>query len=140
MLDPFQAAIKSAAHGLTAQSTRMRVVAENLANAQSTGPTPGSDPYQRKLLTFGTVMDSETGAGLVSPDGVSRDFAPFRMEYKPGHPAADERGFVKLPNVDILIETADMREASRSYAANLQVIKQAREMVSLTLDLLKVTS
>lgn len=140
MFDSIQATIKTAAHGLMAQSTRMRVVSENLANAQSTGQTPGSDPYRRKLVSFRGVLDEESGADLVRAEQVSRDQAPFHIEYKPGHPAADEQGYVKLPNVDILIETADMREASRSYAANLQVIKQAREMVSMTLDLLKVSS
>ncbi len=140
MFDAIQATLKAAAYGLTAQSTRMRVASENLANAQSTGQTPGSDPYQRKLVNFSGVLDQESGADLVTVDRITRDPSAFRTEYMPGHPAADNKGFVKLPNVDMLIETADMREASRSYAANLQVIKQAREMVSMTIDLLKVSS
>ena len=139
MFDALQATVKAAAAGLTAQSTRMRVASENLANSQSTGQTPGSDPYQRKLVNFRGTMDELSGADLVTVDRITRDKAPFRTEYKPGHPAADEQEYVKLPNVDMLVETADMREASRSYTANLQVIKQAREMVSMTIDLLKVS-
>ena len=138
MFDAIRETIMSASHGLSAQSARMRVVAENLANAQSTGSTPGAEPYQRKLTNFAEVMDDESGVSLVTIDRVTRDHSPFKVEYKPGHPAADEHGYVKLPNVDILIETADMREASRSYSANLQVIKQAREIASMTLDLLRV--
>lgn len=137
MIDPLQAAMKAAAYGLSAQSTRMRVLSENLANAQSTGKTPGSDPYQRKTITFQNVMDDELGVDLISTDQVGHDKTPFRTEYHPGHPAADENGNVKMPNVDMLVELADMREASRSYTANAQVIKQSREMVSMTIDLLK---
>ena len=139
MFDALQATVKAAAAGLTAQSTRMRVASENLANAQSTGDTPGSNPYQRKLVNFRGMLDEMSGADLVTVDRITRDNAPFRTEYKPGHPAADDNGYVKLPNVDMLVETADMREASRSYTANLQVIKQAREMVSMTIDLMKVS-
>ena len=140
MYDPFRAAVAAAAHGLFAQSTRMRVVSENLANSESTGSTPGADPYQRRVANFTDVLDEETGAEIVNVDRITRDVAPFRQEYTPGHPAADKDGYVKLPNVDVLIETADMREASRSYAANLQVIKQVRELVSMTIDLLRGTS
>lgn len=139
MSDPILAAIKSATYGLQAQSTRLRIASENLANAESVGATSGADPYQRKLVNFAGVLDDETGVELVQVGRVSRDAAPFKLDYRPGHPAADERGYVKMPNVDMLVETADMREASRSYSANLQVIKQAREMVSMTIDLLKAT-
>lgn len=139
MSDPIQAAIKSASFGLAAQSTRMRIASENLANAESVGATSGADPYQRKLVSFRGAADEETGGELVKVDRVTRDTAPFRMDYRPGHPAADSRGYVKMPNVDMLVESADMREASRSYSANLQVIKQAREMISMTIDLLKAT-
>lgn len=139
MFDPLQATVRAAAHGLTAQSTRMRIASENVANAQSTGTTPGADPYQRKLTSFKDVLDVVSGVDLVKVDRITRDKAPFRIEYKPGHPAADAQGYFKLPNVDLLVETADMREAMRSYSANLQVIKQAREMTSMTIDLLKVS-
>jgi len=140
MIDPLQVSLKIAASGLEVQSKRMRVVAENLANAQSTGRTPGADPYTRKTISFETEVDRVTGANLVRVESIERDRAPYRIEHAPGHPAADENGFVKLPNVNILVEMADMREANRSYEANLQVIKQAREMISMTIDLLRNSS
>ena len=115
----------------------MRVVTENLANANSTGPVPGSDPYARKTVTFKSEMERATGVALVKVDAVGKDDAPFRVEHDPSHPAADMDGMVKLPNVNVLIEMADMRETNRSYEANLQVIKQAREMISATIDLLR---
>lgn len=137
MIDPLGAALRIAGSGLEAQSARLRIAAENLANAQSTGTTPGADPYVRKTITFASELDRATGTPRVRVRGVGTDSAPFRVEHDPGHPAADAAGKVKLPNVDTLIETADMREANRSYQANLQVAKQARELFSLTLDLLK---
>ena len=115
----------------------MRVVSENLANAQSTGTTPGSDAYRRKTITFDNELDRVSGATMVRIAGIGTDRSDFRVEHNPSHPAADEAGYVKLPNVNMLVEMADMREASRSYEANLQVIKQAREMVSMTIDLLR---
>jgi flagellar basal-body rod protein FlgC len=137
MNDPLIAASRAAANGLFAQSTRMRVVSENIANAESTGKTAGADPYQRKTVTFESVADEESGSDLVEVQDVSKDQAPFRTEYMPGHPAADAKGNVKMPNVDMLTELADMREANRSYTANTQVIKQVREIVSMTIDLLR---
>ena len=137
MIDPLQSALKIAASALEAQSSRMRVVSENLANAESTGQTPGSDPYRRKTISFANEFDRASEASLVKIADIGVDRSPFRVEYDPGHPAADNAGFVKLPNVNMLVEMADMREANRSYEANLQVIKQAREMVSMTLDLLR---
>ncbi len=140
MIDPLQVSLKIAASGLQVQSKRLRVVSENLANAQSTGRTPGADPYTRKTISFETEVDRITGANFARIDSIERDRAPYRIEHDPGHPAADENGFVKLPNVNILVEMADMREANRSYEANLQVIKQAREMISMTIDLLRNSS
>lgn len=140
MSDPLLASAKAASHGLFAQSTRMRVLSENIANAESTGKTPGADPYQRKIVSFQSLMDDDAGVDLVDVDEIARDKAPFRTEYMPGHPAADDNGYVKLPNVDMLVELADMREASRSYTANTQVIKQVRELVSMTIDLLRPSS
>jgi flagellar basal-body rod protein FlgC len=137
MLDPLSATFRIAASGLEAQSTRMRVVAENLANAESTGSTPGGDPYRRKLVSFDNALDRAAGVDLVSVKRVSADQRPFRMSYDPSHPAADEKGYVKLPNVDTLVELADMKEANRSYQACLQVWRQARELHAMTLDLLK---
>ena len=139
-MDALTAALKVAASGLGAQSERLRVVSENLANAQSTGDTPGADPYRRKTISFrDMVNDGDTGDGvdMVGVDKIARDEAPFRTEYMPGHPAADDKGYVKMPNVDMLVELADMREASRAYTANTQVIKQVRELVSMTIDLLR---
>jgi flagellar basal-body rod protein FlgC len=129
--------MRTAASGLEAQSMRMRIVSENLANMESTGTTKGSDPYRRKLVTFEASLDRLSAAELVSANRIVRDEQPFRLEFQPGHPAANEAGYVKLPNVNMIVEAADMREANRSYEANLQVIKQAREMISMTIDLLK---
>jgi len=137
MIDPLQVSLKIAASGLEAQSKRVRIVSENLANAQSTGNTPGADPYTRKTISFETEVDRITGANLVRVESIDFDRSPYRIEHDPGHPAANASGYVKLPNVNMLVEMADMREANRSYEANLQVIKQAREMLSMTIDLLR---
>jgi flagellar basal-body rod protein FlgC len=137
MADPMQVAIKVAASGLQAQSRRMLVVSENLANANSSGNTPGADPYTRKTVSFESQLDQVTGAALVNASRVDTDSKPFRIEHDPSHPAADAYGNVKLPNVDSLVELADMRETNRSYEANLQVVKQARSMISMTIDLLR---
>jgi flagellar basal-body rod protein FlgC len=137
MLDSLQASMSVASSGLEAQSTRMRIVSENLANAGATGRTAGADPYQRKTVTFDAAMDRAAGAQLVKVKEVGVDRTPFRVEYEPGHPAADKAGYVKLPNVNMLIEMADMREVNRSYEANLQVVKQVRSMLGMTVDLLR---
>lgn len=137
MIDPLGSAAKIAAAGLHAQGTRLRVVSENLANAQSTGNTPGADPYARKTISFESVLDRNIEAASVRVKTIGTDSSAFRVEYDPGHPAADEDGNVKLPNVNALVEMADMREASRSYEANLQMMKQVRNMVSTTIDLLR---
>lgn len=137
MSDPMQVAILVAGSGLQAQSRRMTIVSENLANANSTGNTPGADPYARKTLSFESHLDDASGANLVRVGNVGTDQKPFRIEYDPRHPAADAEGNVKLPNVDMLVELADMRETNRSYEANLQVVKQARSMISMTIDLLR---
>jgi flagellar basal-body rod protein FlgC len=137
MADPMQVAIKVAASGLEAQSRRMLIVSENLANANSTGSTPGANPYTRQTVSFESALDDASGANLVQVDRVDIDNKPYRIEYDPSHPAADADGNVKLPNVDMLVELADMRETNRSYEANLQVIKQARSLISMTIDLLR---
>lgn len=138
MIDPLRLSSKIAASGLEAQSKRMRVVSENLANAQSTGNTPGADPYARKTITFAGEVDRDTGVNFARVEDIGQDDStPFRLELNPGHPAADENGYVKMPNVNMLIEMADMREAGRAYDANLQSVKQAREMISMTIDLLR---
>ncbi len=137
MLDPLLAAQRTAASGLQSQSMRLRVISENLANVESTGTTPGADAYRRKSVTFAQALDAASGAETVSVDRIIRDTTPFRLEMRPGHPAANPQGYVKLPNVNMVVEMADMREASRSYEANLQVIRQVREMVSMTIDMIK---
>jgi flagellar basal-body rod protein FlgC len=137
MLDSLQASLAIASSGLEAQSTRMRIVSENLANANSTGRTSGADPYQRKTVTFDAAMDRAAGAHLVKIKDLGVDRAPFRVDYDPGHPAADKAGYVKLPNVNMMIEMADMREVNRSYEANLQIVKQVRSMFGMTIDLLR---
>ena len=139
MSDPLQASLRIGASGLQAQSTRLRVVAENMANAHSTARTPGTDPYTRKVISFESEMDEAANASVVRVASVERDRAPFRVEHMPGHPAADAEGFVKLPSVDLVVEAADMREVNRSYEANIQAIRQAREMINMTLDMLRST-
>ena len=126
-----------AASGLQAQGTRLRVISENLANANSTSEVPGGDPYRRKTVTFAAELDKAIGAEEVKVKKVGTDSAPFRVIYEPSSPAADANGHVKLPNVNMLIELADMREAQRSYEANLQMIDQSRNMLMRTIDLLR---
>ncbi|ACK49008.1 flagellar basal-body rod protein FlgC [Methylocella silvestris BL2] len=140
MIDPLEASLRVAGSGLEAQSARLRIVSENLANAQSTGSTPGADPYARKTITFASELDRASGVDLVRVKGIGADKAPFRVEQDPGNPAADSKGFVKLPNVNVIMEMADMREANRSYEANLQIVKQTRELSSMTVDLLRSSS
>lgn len=139
-MDPLSTALRVAASGLEAQSTRLRIVSENMANAQTTGSTPGGDPYQRKTVEFVSQLDSLSSAAMVRVNGINRDSSEFSVEYDPGNSAADENGMVKLPNVNVLVEMADMREANRSYEANLQTVKQARELISMTIDLLRSSS
>ncbi len=136
-MDSLQIALHIAASGLQAQSTRLRVVSENIANAQSTGSTAGADPYARQTVSFESEMDRTLGANLVELKSVGFDSTPFKLERDPGNPAADENGMVKMPNVDVLVELADMREANRSYEANLQVAKQSADMLTTTISLMK---
>lgn len=140
MLDALQAALRVAGSGLAAQSARLRVTTENLANAQSTGSVPGADPYRRKTITFDSQLDKLSGANLVDVKEIGTDPSPFVTESDPGNPAADARGIVKLPNVNMITEMSDMREANRSYEADLQVIKQSRDLIGMTIDLLKGSS
>ena len=134
----FLKTISVAASGLKVQNGRMRVIAENIANADSTGEKPGADPYRRKIPTFGRRFDKELEAHVVELGRVRPDQTPFRTKYDPGHPAADQNGEVKLPNVNAVIETMDMREAQRSYEANLNLITATRRMIARTLEILRV--
>ncbi|MDQ1077591.1 flagellar basal body rod protein FlgC [Pseudoroseomonas cervicalis] len=134
---PLTQAMATAASGMNTQATRMRVSAENIANASSTAAVPGGDAYRRKLITFDRAVDRATGAQLVRFDSIRNDQRDFRTQYDPSHPAADERGYVKLPNVDMLIEQADLRAAGRSYEASMAVLQQARALYGKTLDILR---
>ena len=125
-----------AASGLIAQSARIRVVAENLANADSLANTPGGAPYRRRLVTFQNELDRELGAHRVQVKDIKLDATPFGQRYEPGHPAANAEGFVLTPNVKSLIEMMDLREAQRGYEANLRVIEVARTMLARTIELI----
>jgi len=125
------------AAGMKAQGTRLRVISENMANAGSTALTPDGAPYRRKLVTFGIALDRELGIPLVDVARVSRDSADFGEKYQPGHPAANASGYVKTSNVNSLVEMTDMREAERSYQANLRVMQASRGMLQRTIDLLR---
>ena len=133
----FDQSLRIAASGLKAQSGRMRVIAENIANADSTARNAAGDPYRRKVPTFTSKFDKELGARTVGLGKVERDRSDFKSRYEPGHPAADANGYVKYPNVEPLIESVDMREAQRSYEANLNIVTATRRMILKTLDILK---
>jgi flagellar basal-body rod protein FlgC len=133
----FLKSLSIAASGLKAQSGRMRIIAENIANADSVATTPNGEPYRRKIPTFTQHVDRETGASLVEAGRVRRDPTAFRTKFDPGNPAADAKGEVRLPNVNALIENMDMREAQRSYEANLNMVTTTRRMISRTLEILK---
>jgi flagellar basal-body rod protein FlgC len=140
-----RSSVEISASGLRAQSLRMRVIAENLANAQSVATTPDGEPYRRRVVTFEPVLDAprETARGGtavvqgVKVRGITTDNSAFQRVYQPGHPAADEQGYVRMPNVSSLIEAADMKAAQRSYEANINAIEAARSMTMRTIDLLK---
>jgi flagellar basal-body rod protein FlgC len=129
--------IAIAASGLRAQAGRMQVISENIANADSTPTQAGGDPYRRQIATFQSEMDSALGARVVKLGSVKTDSSDFQVKNEPGHPAADVNGNVKYPNVNPLIEMTDMRDAQRSYSANLNVISATRAMIQRTLDILK---
>jgi flagellar basal-body rod protein FlgC len=126
-----------AASGLRAQAGRMRIISENIANADSTPSSPGADPYRRKIPTFHTEMDRALGVQLVELGKPLTDTSAFDLKYEPGNPAADKNGNVKYPNVNPLIEMTDMREAQRSYEANVNVVTATRRMLQRTIDILK---
>lgn len=125
------------ASGMDAQAQRLRIVAENLANQDTTGSTPGADPYRRKTITFGEHVDNDTDRSTVDVQEIGRDMSDFQTKYDPSHPAANAQGYVKISNVDSMVEMMDMREAERSYEANLNTMQSTRTMLSRTLDLLK---
>lgn len=136
-MDPLKSISQIAASGMHVQSARLQVVAENVANADSTGGSPGADPYRRKTISFEEALDRESGLTMVEVSDIGRDQAPFTLRHDPSHPAADENGFVKMPNVSPILEMANMREASRSYEANMNLYEAGRRMRSQMIDLLK---
>ena len=129
--------LEVSAKGMAAQNTRLRVIAENLANAVTTGSSPGADPYRRKTVTFENKLDKSIGTTVVDVRKIAHDTTPFPQKYDPGSPAADTNGYVKMPNVSSFVEVMDMKEAQRSYSANLNVLETTRGMMTHTLDLLK---
>lgn len=137
MIDPLLAPGKVAAAGMTAQSERLLIISENIANVRSVGTSPGANPYTRKTISFSSEVDRASGVMQVKVAGYGLDRSAYGVERDPGSPAADKNGNVKMPNVNLLTEMTDMREANRVYQANLQVFSQARELVSMTIDLLR---
>ena len=133
----FLKSIAIAASGLRAQAGRMRILSENIANADSTALTPGAEPYRHKIPTFRSELDRSLDARLVELGRVRTDPSEFRVKHEPGHPAADANGNVKYPNVNSLVEMTDMRDAQRSYEANVNIISATRRMIQRTLDILK---
>ncbi len=136
-MDELTKSTNIAISGMKAQTQRLRVISENLANADSTAQTPDGLPYRRKVITFRNELDRATGTTLVKVDKVRGDSAEFQRRYDPKHPAADRDGYVLAPNVNPLIELMDMREAQRSYEANMNVINTSRTMMSRTVDMLR---
>ena len=130
-------ALTISARGMDAQTTRLRVIAENLATQDTTGATPGADPYRRKTVTSEQKMDAALGAETVQVKQVGTDKAEFPKRYDPSHPAADAQGYVHTPNVNSFVEVMDMREAQRSFSANLNVMEVTRSMLTRAIDLLK---
>ncbi|MFZ3350573.1 MAG: flagellar basal body rod protein FlgC [Xanthobacteraceae bacterium] len=133
----FIKSLQIAASGLHAQIGRMRIITENIANADSTATTPGGDPYRRKIVTFSSMLDNSLGAQVVKLGRVQPDNSDFRIKHEPGNPAADANGDVKYPNVNSLVELTDLRDAQQSYQSNLNVITATRRMLQRTIDILK---
>ena len=132
----FSKSMAVAASGMRAQTDRMKTIAENIANANSTATTKGGDPYRRKIATVTQNFDRELNANLVASGKPLTDKSDFKSQYDPGNPNADKQGYVKLPNVDSLVEIMDMREAQRSYEADLSVMESTKQMLAKTVDLL----
>ncbi len=126
-----------AASGIRAQSERIRIISENIANASSTANTPGGDPYRRKTISFRSHFDAQLGANTVQLLPVTKDLSPFSLQYDPNHPAANADGYVALPNVNTIIEMMDLREAQRTYEANLAVMEMSKDMAGRTIELLR---
>lgn len=130
-------ALSISASGMAAQSSRLKIIAENLANQDSTSSAPGGDPYRRKTISFTTAVDKQLGIDRVEALPPGQDMSAFPQRYDPSNPGADTNGYVKLPNVNPFIEMMDMRDADRTYAANMSVMQATRAMLDRTIDLLK---
>ena len=133
----FMKSLTIAASGLRAQMGRMRIITENIANANSLATTPGGDPYRRRIVTFSSELDRSIGADVVKLGRVQPDNSDFLVRHEPGNPAANAQGDVKYPNVNTLVELTDLRDAQRSYEANLNIVTATRKMMQLTIDMLK---
>jgi flagellar basal-body rod protein FlgC len=133
----FMKSMAIASSGLRAQIGRMRVISENIANADSVAQTPGGDPYRRRVVTFSAELDRNLGANVVQIGPVETDNSDFQVKHEPGNPAANAQGDVKYPNVNSLVEMSDLRDAQRSYEANLNVISATKRMLQRTIDILK---
>jgi flagellar basal-body rod protein FlgC len=137
MANDLESALSIAASGMRAQGFRLKVVAQNIANASSTADRTGGEPYRRKMVTFANVLDRELDAKLVEIKKVKEDPSQFSLVYDPNHPSANDDGFVEMPNVNALVEMMDMREAQRSYEANLNMIESSKKLMSRTIGLLR---
>ena len=133
----FLKSLTIAASGLRAQMGRMRIITENIANADSVATKPGADPYRRRIVTFTDELDRSIGADVVTLGQVQTDKSDFLIKHEPGNPAADAKGDVKYPNVNTLVELTDLRDAQRSYEANLNIVTATKKMMQLTVDILK---
>jgi flagellar basal-body rod protein FlgC len=137
MANDLNQALNVSATGMDAQTTRLRVIAENIANQDTTGSSPGAEPYRRKTITFASALDRVAGVQTVQVKNIGADNSDLPQRYDPANPAADAQGYVKLPNVNSFVEVMDMKEAERSYSANLSVMQATRSMLNKTIDLLK---
>jgi flagellar basal-body rod protein FlgC len=137
MANDLNQALEVSVSGMDAQTARLRVIAQNIANQDTTGSSPGADPYRRKTISFQSVLDQSSGLETVEVKSVDADNTDFPLKYDPANPAANAQGYVKLPNVNGFVEMMDMREAERTYSANLSVMQATRGMQSKTLDILK---
>jgi flagellar basal-body rod protein FlgC len=130
-------AIAISASGMTAQATRLRIIAENLANQDTTASRPDRDPYRRKTVSFASRLDTASGTASVAVKRIGVDKSDFPKRYDPSHPAADAQGYVRTPNVNSFVEIMDMKEAQHSYSANLSVMQVTRSMLTRTIEMLK---
>lgn len=137
MANDLNQALNVSATGMDAQTARLRVIAENIGNQDTTGSSPGGEPYRRKTITFESAVDRAAGVDTVRVKAIGVDNSDLPLRYDPSNPAADPKGYVKLPNVNTFVEIMDMREAERSYSANLSVMQATRGMLNKTIDLLK---